>query len=66
MENSVAMKPFRLSNRNMERKMNGVDGDVCDCWENVCNIDVTELECALELAAWQRQAVDKQRPTPSH
>lgn len=32
-------------------------------WEIICNswrrIEITEQECALEIAAWLRKAVDK-------
>lgn len=64
MESLVATKPSRL-NREAERKKTRVVGDVCDPWENVRNMDVTELECTFEIAIWQREAVDKQVHTQS-
>lgn len=64
MESLVAMKPSRL-NREAERKKTRVVGDGCDPWENVCHIDVTELECTFEIATWQRKGVAKQVHTRS-
>lgn len=64
MESLVAMKTLKLGR--VERKKMRVDGDICDPWEKAYNMDFTELECAFEIAAWQRKSVDKQRPTPSH